>query len=143
MDSNGYWLVWACGSALFAALTAIFAKMGVQDIDSDLATFIRTVIIVGILFVVVRLRSKWMNPFHLPRQTLIYLAISALATGASWICYFRAMKAGPATKVAAIDKMSLLLIAIFALLFLGERLTTKNWIGVVFMTIGVLFLSWK
>jgi bacterial/archaeal transporter family protein len=121
MASSGSWFYWAALSAVFAALTAIFAKIGIRGVDSDLATLIRTVIIVMVLSIFVRYAGKWSDPFALTAKTWLYLGLSALATGASWVCYFRALKLGDASKVAPVDKLSLVLVAIFAFVFLGER----------------------
>lgn len=137
------WLLWAALSAVFAALTAIFAKAGLVGIDSDLATLLRTLVIVVLLAVFVVMTGKWRNPAQLPGNTLGFLFASALATGASWVCYFRALKLGPASKVAAIDKLSLLLVAIFAFAFLGERLQLREWLGVMLIGVGVLVLAFK
>src|ERR1044071_5189431 len=92
------WLPWALGSAVFAALTAIFAKIGLEGVDSDFATLIRTVVIVGVLGTFVGVTGKWRNPLLLPSRSTAFLVLSALATGASWVCYFRALKVGEASK---------------------------------------------
>ena len=115
------WLYWALMSAGFAALTAIFAKIGIQNVDSDLATLIRTAIIIVVLAAFVAYAGKWSNPFTLPARTWLFLVLSGLATGASWVCYFRALKIGQASQVAPVDKFSLVLVAVFAVVFLGER----------------------
>src|SRR5690349_24768645 len=99
-SSTAMWLPWALGSAIFAALTAIFAKIGLEGIDSDFATLVRTIVIVGVLGLFVGVTGKWRNPFELPARSTSFLALSALATGASWVCYFRALKVGEASKVA-------------------------------------------
>lgn len=137
------WLLWASLSAVFAALTAIFAKAGLVGVDSDFATLLRTVVIVALLGAFVLATGKWSNPAALSPRTLGFLAASALATGASWVCYFRALKIGPASKVAAVDKMSLLLVALFAFAFLGERLVPREWLGVSLIGIGVIVLAIK
>ena len=121
MTTYGAWFNWAVLSAVFAALTAIFAKLGIRGVDSDLATLIRTVIIVCVLAAFVSFANKWSNPLQLPGRTWLFLTLSALATGASWVCYFRALQLGNASQVAPIDKLSLVLVAIFAFAFLGER----------------------
>lgn len=115
------WFYWALLSAVFAALTAIFAKMGIQGGDSDLATLIRTAIVIVVLSVFVAYTGKWTNPLELSPKTWLFLGLSGLATGASWVCYFRALKIGDASKVAPVDKLSLVLVAVFAFTFLGER----------------------
>lgn len=141
MTSN--WLLWALLSAVFAALTAIFAKIGLQGVDSDLATLIRTMVIIVVLAAFVHLTGKWSNPFELSSRTLLFLVLSGLTTGASWVCYFRALKVGDASKVAPVDKLSLLLVAVFAVLFLGERPSGKEWVGIVMVGAGVLVLALK
>jgi transporter family protein len=120
VNSTG-WFYWALLSAMFAALTAIFAKVGIQGVDSDLATLIRTAIIIVVLSAFVAYTGKWANPLELSPKTWLFLGLSGLATGASWVCYFRALKIGDASKVAPVDKLSLVLVAVFAFAFLGER----------------------
>lgn len=141
MSTSTGWFFWATLSAVFAALTAIFAKIGLEGVDSDLATLVRTVIIVFVLGVFVWLADKWQNPLLLPGRTLAFLALSALATGASWVCYFRALKIGDASRVAPVDKFSLVLVAIFAFVFLGERPMAREWIGIALVAAGVLLLA--
>lgn len=104
MSTSASWFFWAASSACFAALTAIFAKVGINGVDSDFATLLRTVVIVFVLAPFVWLASKWSNPLQLPPRSLLFLGLSALATGASWICYFRALQLGEASKVAPVDK---------------------------------------
>ena len=135
------WLLWALLSACFAALTAIFAKIGIRGVDSDLATLIRTAIILGVLGPFVWLAGKWTNPFSLSGKTLLFLALSALATGASWICYFRALQIGQASQVAPVDKLSVVLVAVFAYLLLGERPSAQEWLGISLVAGGVLLLA--
>ena len=130
-------------SAAFAALTAIFAKIGIQGVNSDFATLIRTFIITIILIFFVWFTGKWSDPFSLPAKTWLFLGLSALATGASWICYFRALQIGEASKVAPVDKLSLVLVAVFAFTFLGERPTLREWIGIALVAIGVMVLASK
>jgi transporter family protein len=135
------WLIWALLSAVFAALTAIFAKVGLQDIDSDLATLIRVLIISMILGLLVCFSGKWVNPLSLSVKTLGFLALSAFATGASWICYFRALQTGQAFQVAPVDKLSVVLVAVFAFIFLSERPELHEWIGICLITLGVIVLT--
>ncbi|OAN40554.1 transporter [Chloroflexus islandicus] len=142
MNANS-WLLWALLSAAFAALTTIFAKIGIQGIDSDLATLIRTVVIVAVLAVFVWLTGKWSNPFALSPKTWGFLVLSALATGASWVCYFRALQLGDAAKVAPIDKLSVVLVALFAFLFLAERPSLQEWIGIAMVGAGVVVIALK
>jgi len=143
MAAEGNWFFWALGSAVFAALTAIFAKVGVAGVDSDLATLIRTVVILVVLAAFVFATGKWADPTALSARTLGFLVLSGLATGASWVCYFRALKIGDASKVAPVDKLSLLLVAIFAVIFLGERPSFREWSGIALVGAGVLVLGFK
>jgi transporter family protein len=141
--TSSSWFVWAALSAVFAAMTAIFAKVGLQGVDSDLATLVRTVVIVFVLGAFVWFAGKWSNPFDLKPRTWLFLTLSALATGASWVCYFRALQIGDASQVAPVDKFSLVLVAIFAFAFLGERPTVKDWAGIGMVAAGVLTLAIK
>jgi transporter family protein len=141
MSASNNWFFWAALSACFAALTAIFAKIGIKDIDSDFATLIRTVVIVFVLAAFVWYAGKWTDPRSLSPKTLLFLSLSALATGASWVCYFRALQAGDASKVAPVDKFSLVLVAVFAFVFLGERPSGREWIGIGLVASGVLVLA--
>jgi bacterial/archaeal transporter family protein len=141
MTSSTGWVYWAILSAVFAALTAIFAKIGIQGIDSDLATLVRTAIIIVVLSLFVWLTGKWSNPFELSSKTWLFLGLSGLATGASWVCYFRALQLGEASKVAPIDKFSLVLVALFAFTFLGERPSLREWSGIAMVAGGVLVLA--
>jgi transporter family protein len=137
------WFTWALLSALFAAITAIFAKLGLKGIDSDYATLVRTLVIVVTLTFFVVIAKKWRNPLALPWSTLNFLILSGLATGASWVCYFRALKIGDASKVAPVDKLSLVLVAVFATFFLGERPSAREWFGIALVGIGVIILGFK
>lgn len=137
------WVFWAVLSAIFAALTAIFAKIGVQDVDADLATLVRTAIIIFVLSGFVWFTGKWSNPLELSSKTWLFLTLSGLATGASWVCYFRALQLGEVSKVAPIDKLSLVLVAIFAVVFLGDRPTIRDWTGIAMVAGGVLVLAFK
>ncbi len=137
------WAFWAILAAVFAALTAIFAKIGVQNVDSDLATLVRTAIIMVVLSSFVCFAGKWSNPFELSSKTWLFLTLSGLATGASWVCYFRALQLGEVSKVAPIDKFSLVLVAIFAVAFLGERPSVRDWTGIAMVAGGVMLLALK
>lgn len=143
MASSTGWFYWAMLSAVFAALTAIFAKIGLQGVDSDLATLIRTAVIIVVLGAFVWFAGKWSNPFDLSGKTWLFLTLSGLATGASWVCYFRALKIGEASKVAPVDKLSLVLVAVFAFAFLGERPSLREWAGIAMVAGGVLVLAFK
>jgi bacterial/archaeal transporter family protein len=143
MATSNDWFFWAIMSAVFAALTAIFAKVGIQGIDSDFATLVRTSIVIVVLCAFVVLTGKWSNPFSLSSKTWLFLTLSGLATGASWLCYFRALQAGNASKVAPVDKLSLVLVAVFAFVFLGERPSLREWAGIAMVAGGVLVLAFK
>jgi transporter family protein len=135
------WAFWALLSAVFAAMTAIFAKLGLEGVDADLATLLRTLIILAVLAVMVGVTGKWHDPTELSARTWLFLGLSGLATGASWVCYFRALKIGEASKVAPVDKLSLLLVAVFAFLFLGERPSLQEWAGILMVGAGVIVLA--
>ncbi len=137
------WFFWALLSAVFAALTAIFAKVGLEGIDSDYATLIRTCVILLVLAGFVIFADKWSDPFAISPKTWLFLTLSALATGASWVCYFRALKIGEASKVAPVDKLSLVLVAIFAFIFLHERPALREWLGILMVAAGVIVLGFK
>ncbi len=137
------WIVWALMSAAFAALTAIFAKIGVAAVNSDLATLIRTLVVVLALLAIVSATGQWQAPREIPPKTWIFLALSGLGTGASWLCYFRALKLGDAARVAPIDKLSVVLVALFGVLFLGERLSAPNWLGIGLIAAGSLLVALK
>ena len=141
MFSLSNWFIWALLSAFFAALTAIFAKVGIQNVDSDFATLIRTGIIIVILAAFIYFTGKWQNPLLIGNRTWLFLILSGLATGASWVCYFRALKIGEAFKVVPVDKMSVVMVAIFAFIFLGERPGLREAGGLLLITAGVLLLA--
>jgi bacterial/archaeal transporter family protein len=135
------WQVWAVFSAVFAALTAIFAKVGVENVSSDLATFIRTIIVVCVLGMIVFATKQFQNPADISGRTYLFLLLSGLGTGASWLCYFRALKLGNAAQVAPIDKLSVVLVAIFGVTFLGEKLSAVNWLGVALVAAGAILVA--
>lgn len=143
MESSSAWIMWALLSAVFAALTAVLAKIGLEGIDSDLATLVRTAVILVLLSMFVVTTGKWQNPLTLPHRTLLFLTLSGAATGVSWVCYFRALKLGEASKVAPVDKLSVLLVAVFAVLFLHERPSVREWTGILMVGAGVLVLALK
>jgi len=143
MNMPASWFQWALLSAAFAALTAILAKIGIRGVDSDLATLVRTSVILVVLAAFVMATGKWSNPLALPGRTWLFLVLSGLATGASWVCYFRALQIGDASQVAPVDKLSLVLVAVFAFAFLGERPSLREWAGIAMMAGGVLVLSIK
>lgn len=137
------WQFWAILSATFAALTAIFAKVGIENINSDFATLIRTVVILLVLGAIVAATGKFQPLGEISRKTYLFLVLSGLATGASWLCYFRALKLGAAAQVAPIDKLSVVLVAVFGVIFLGERLGTANWLGVALIAAGAVLVAYK
>lgn len=140
MPTPDHWLLWALLSAVFAALTAVLAKLGVKDVDADLAMALRTLVVTALVVPLVWINGKWTNPLQLPARTLGYLVLSALATGASWLCYFRALQVGEAFRVAPVDKLSVVLVAVFAFFLLGERPSPKDWLGIGLMVAGLLLL---
>jgi len=137
------WLPWALLSAAFAALTAIFAKVGVANINADFATLIRTVVILCVLLALVSATGQWQTPESVSGRTWLFLVLSGLGTGASWLCYFRALQLGDAARVAPIDKLSIVLVAAFGVAFLGERLSGINWAGVALIGLGALLVALK
>lgn len=137
------WQTWALLSAGFAAMTAILAKLGVQNINANFATFIRTIVVILFLTVIVLVRGEFQSPFALSRRGLLFLVLSGLATGASWLCYFHAVKLGPISQVAPIDKLSLLMVAILGVFVLGERLSPHGWLGIALMAAGAILVGLK
>lgn len=136
------WQFWAVASAVFAALTAIFAKVGVENVNADFATFIRTIVILATLALILFATGQFQAPGSVSGRTYLFLLLSGLATGGSWICYFRALKLGNAAQVAPIDKLSVVLVAVFGVLFLGERLNSANWLGVALIGLGAILVAW-
>lgn len=137
------WFHWALLSAGFAAATAILAKIGLEGIDSDFATLIRTVVILVALTMLVVATGKFAAPASISAKSWAFLILSGLATGASWVCYFRALKLGEASQVAPIDKLSLALVVVFAFVFLHERPSMREWGGIALVVTGVLMLGFK
>lgn len=137
------WQGWALMSAGFAALTAIFAKIGVENVGADFATFIRTIVIIASLAVTLWATGQYQPLGSISGRSYGFLALSGLATGASWLCYFRALQAGPASQVAPVDKLSVLIVAVAGVLFLGEHLTGWNWLGVVMIAAGAALVAVK
>lgn len=137
------WQIWALLSATFAALTAIFAKIGIENVNSDFATFIRTVVIICALAAFLVATEQWQQLNSVSGRSYLFLILSGLATGASWVCYFRALKIGKAAQVAPIDKLSVALVAIFGALILGERPTLANWTGIALITAGAILIAYK
>src|ERR1700735_3705669 len=137
------WQVWAVLSAVFAALTAIFAKIGVEDINPDLATFIRTVIVLIGFSLILFATGQFSHPGPISPKSWIFLVLSGLGTGASWLCYLRALKVGAATLVAPIDKLSVVLVALFGVMFLGERPSLNGWLGIALIAAGAVLIAFK
>ena len=135
------WTFWALLSACFAALTAIFAKIGVANVNSDFATFVRTVVILFVAGAIVVATGQWPPPADIPARTWVFLVLSGLATGLSWLCYFRALQLGQASQVAPIDKLSVVFVAIIAAAFLGERLSAGAWAGVGLIAAGAVLVA--
>jgi len=137
------WQFWAIGAAVFAALTAIFAKIGVENINSDLATFVRTLVVIVTLGFLLAATGQLQAPGSISGRTYLFLILSGLGTGASWLCYFRALKLGEAAKVAPIDKLSVVLVALFGVIFLGEKLTLPNWLGIALIAVGAVLVAYR
>lgn len=137
------WKLFALGSAVFAGLTAVLAKVGVKNISSDFATFIRTVVIFIFLAAMLSLRQEWQNPSLLSKKSLMFLVLSGLTTGLSWLCYYKALQTGPASLVAPIDKLSLLVAVVFSVLFLGERLNFYTVVGISLIFAGTMVVIFK
>jgi transporter family protein len=141
MNPLASWQFWALGSAVFAALTAILAKVGIENVNSDFATFIRTIVILIAAGAMVVITNHWQAPSTVTLKTWTFLVLSGIATGLSWICYFRALKIGKAAQVAPIDKLSVVIVAIIAALFLGEKLSPLNWAGVALIGVGAVLVA--
>ncbi len=135
------WPIWAVLAALFAAVTALLAKLGVAGINSNLATLLRTGVVLVLLAGIVAARGEWQPLAELPRRSLLFLLASGLATGVSWLCYFRALSLGPVSRVAPIDKISVVIVAVLGVLLLGESLQPRHWLGVALMAVGAVLLA--
>lgn len=136
MNVSANWIVFAFGAAFFAALTAIFGKLGVADINSNLATFIRTVVILAMIGLIVSWRHEWQEPATIPGRSWLFLVLSGVATGLSWLCFYRALQLGPVSKVAPIDKLSVAFAILLGALFLGENLSWPTIIGGGLIVLG-------
>lgn len=132
------WQVWALNSAVFAALTAMFAKIGIAEVNSDFATFVCTVVILLALALMLTLAGTCQAPGAVPAKSRIFLILSGLAPGASGLCYFRGLQIGRAAEVAPVDKLGVVLVAVFAVLFLGEQRAPAHWLAVVMIGGGAL-----
>ncbi len=137
------WKWFALGSALFAGLTTVLAKVGVEQIPSNLATLIRTVVVLAFVALLVSLRQEWPKPGQLSYRSVAFLVLSGLATGLSWLCYYRALQRGPASLIAPLDKLSLVVAVFLAVLVLGERLTGLQWFGTFLMSVGAVLMIVK
>nr|WP_260176516.1 MULTISPECIES: EamA family transporter [unclassified Janthinobacterium] len=138
MQSN--WITFALASAVFAALTALFGKLGVVGLNSNLATFIRTVVILAVIGGIVSLRGEWQSPSSISARSWLFLVLSAIATGLSWLCYYRALQLGPVSKVAPLDKLSVALAIVFGIVFLGETLTWPVALGGALIVAGSIIM---
>jgi bacterial/archaeal transporter family protein len=142
--SMGIWQLWAVGAALFAALTAVLAKLGLEGIDANLATLLRTLVVAAALALLLLITGQlsWQHLRGLPTSSLAPLVLSGLATGVSWLCYFQALKLGPVSRVAPIDKLSVVLVALLGVLVLGEQLGWRGWLGIALMGVGAALVAW-
>lgn len=137
------WLFWALLAAVFAALTAIFGKLGVEQVNADFATLLRTLMVVVVLAAIVTATGQAQSLASISGRSYLFLLLSGVATGLSWLCYYRALKLGPASLVAPVDKLSVVLVAIFGVALLGERLDLRQWCGIAAIGGGVLLLAWR
>lgn len=137
------WLPWTLLSACFAALTAVFAKLGVEKIEPNYATFFRTLAIAIFIAALLLVTGGFQSPATLPRRAWLFLILSGLATGASWLCYFRAMSLGQAAEVAPVEKIGVVLVALFGVWILGETLSVRAWLGVGLITAGVILIAFR
>lgn len=135
------WAGYALGSALFAGLTAILAKIGVGEIPSNVATLIRTVVILALAAAVVSLRKEWPGAGQLSGRSVTFLVLSGVTTGLSWLCYYRALQGGPASLVTPLDKLSLVVTLVLAASILGEHLTVWQCLGAFLMTVGAVLIT--
>lgn len=135
------WQFWAFLAAVFAAMTAIFAKVGVSDINSNFATLLRTFVVAAMLVLLVAITGEYKNTASLSAKTILFLVLSGLATGASWLCYFKALQLGKASQVAPVDKLSVVLVAVLGALLLGERLSFLGWSGVLLIAAGAVLVA--
>lgn len=135
------WFIFALMSAVFAALTSILAKIGIDGVNSNLATAIRTMVVVGMAWVMVFLTNSQGGIFHIGKKSWIFLILSGLATGASWLCYYKALQIGEASKVVPVDKLSVVITLALAFIFLHEKFTAKSLIGCILITAGTIFLA--
>lgn len=135
------WILYAAGSSFFAGITAILAKCGIKKTDSDVATAIRTVVVLIFSWLMVMITGTWTGITNIGAKTLLFLILSGMATGASWLCYYRALQDGLASVVVPIDKLSILVTIIFSRIVFGERLNKKSLIGLGLIVAGTILLS--
>ena len=143
MKFTASWQFFALASALFAAFTAIFGKLGVAEINSNLATFIRTIVILIVTALIVSLRDEWRAPTSISTRTIVFLVLSGIATGLSWLCYYRALQLGPVSLVAPVDKLSVALVVVLAFFVLGETPSVQTLIGAGLIVAGSLVMLLK
>lgn len=136
MNLSSSWILFAFGAAFFAGLTSLFGKIGVTDINSNLATFIRTVVILAMIAMIVSWRDEWQGPSTVSPRSWLFLTLSGMATGLSWLCFYRALQLGPVSKVAPIDKLSVAFAILLGAIFLGEKLTWPTIIGGALIVLG-------
>lgn len=142
--SSGFfqsWLFYALGAAVFAALTTILGKVGVEKINSDLATFIRTVVILFVTALFVTAKAQWLRLEEIPLRALTFLVLSGVTTGLSWLCYYKALQLGPASRVAPVDKLSVVLVLLISFVVLGESFSWKVALGALLITTGVVLIA--
>jgi transporter family protein len=140
MPSASLWIVFALLSAVFAGLTAVTVKAGLAGVDPDFALLLRVILVTVLLVPLVLVTGKWTNPAALPPRSLGFLALSAVATAASWLCYFRALQLGTVAQVVTLDKLSVAFAVVLALVFLGERPSAREWLGTVLVVLGALVM---
>jgi transporter family protein len=134
------WLVYGMGAAFFAGLTALFGKMGVENINSNMATFIRTIVVLVVSAIFLSITSDWQRVDKLSTRTVIFLILSGIATGLSWLCYYHALKNGAVAQVAAVDKLSIIFAIVLAAIFLGESLTWYTVCGGILIAAGCIVM---
>ena len=134
------WVWFAIGSAFFAGLTAILGKLGVEGLNSNLATFIRTVVILFVVIIIISIRNEWQLPQHIAAKPVIFLVLSGVATGLSWLLYYRALQLAPASWVAPIDKLSVVITLVLAFIFLHEDFNIKSLVGCILIAAGTLIM---
>ena len=136
------WIVFALLSAVFVALTSIFAKIGIDGVNSNLATAVRTVVVIVMSWLIVFITNNQSGLAQISKKSWVFLILSGLATGASWLCYYRALQLGKATEVAAVDKLSIIFTLILAFIFLHDTFTVKSLIGCALIATGTILMVW-